>query len=284
VARHLLFAFMSCFATLGFTAACADPIPQEGWKPVLDWSAGRPFDTSKWTFEKGFLRNEELQYYAEQSAGNFQITPTGLVFVARSERVTNADYRKGAGNWRESRPEAEFTSASIVSKDAWENVKIEIVASVRGGKGAWPAIWMRGANTRGFSEVDLMEQLGREPDVVHATVHYGDTFFSRIEKSADRAIPGLQGKDVTYSAELKPDKLSVSVDGARMMEMERSRSQPGVRALHQPFNLAINLALGGAWAGPVDKEALPATMTIKSIRIWEWQSGPEKRDVTASKE
>lgn len=284
MARHVVFAFLSCLATLSFTSACENQPSDDRWAAVMDWSAGQPFDTSKWTFETGFLRNEELQYYTGQSANNFQVTPGGLTFVARSERVANADYQKGAGNWREARPEADFTSASIVSKEAWENVKIEIVANVRGGKGAWPAIWLRGANTRGFSEVDLMEQLGREPDVVHATAHFGDSFFDRNTKTADRTIPGLQGKDVTYEAELKPGTLSISVDGKPMIEMERSRSRPGIRALHQPFNLAINLALGGAWAGPVDKSELPATMTIKSIRIWEWRPGHGKEDMTASKD
>jgi beta-glucanase (GH16 family) len=249
---------------------------------VLDWSAGQPFDTTKWTFETGFLRNEERQYYAGQSPQNFEVTPAGLKFVARAERVANADYRKGAGNWREARAESAFTSASMVSIDAWETVKIEIVANVRGGKGAWPAIWLKAANARGFGEVDMMEQLGREPDIVHSTVHFGDSFFSRVAKSADRTITSLQGKDIIYVAELKPASLLVSIDGQPMIDMERSRTKPGVRGLQQPFNLVINLALGSAWAGPVDTAALPASMTIKSIRIWEWQPGHDKETVTAS--
>jgi beta-glucanase (GH16 family) len=250
----------------------------------MDWSAGKPFAASEWTFEKGFLRNEEQQYYAGQSPSNFEVAPGGLNLVARSERVTNPDYRKDASNWREARAEGQFTSASIVSKKSWQDVKIEIVANVRGGKGVWPAIWLKGANTRGFSEVDMMEQLGREPDIVHSTVHFGDSFAGRDVKTTDRTIAGLQGMDVTYSAELKPDTLQVSIDGEPMIAMDRSRSRPGIRALNQPFNLVINLAVGGAWAGPVDKAALPATMTIRSIRIWEWRPAVENRDVTASKD
>jgi beta-glucanase (GH16 family) len=244
----------------------------------MDWSAGQSFDASKWNFEKGFLRNEEQQYYTGQSASNFEVADSGLNLIARSERVANADYRKGAGNWKEARAEARYTSASLVSKNAWQNVKIEIVANVRGGKGAWPAIWLKGADKRGFGEVDMMEQLGREPDLVHSTVHFGSSINNRTAKTADRTIPGLQGKDVVYSAELTPEKILVSIDGKPMITMDRERG------LQQPFNLIINLALGGAWPGPIDEAALPARMTIKAIRIWEWQppNSEKKEEVTAS--
>jgi beta-glucanase (GH16 family) len=275
VARHFLFFILSSFVVLAVDPACAVR-KSESWSPVMEWSAGQPFDKSQWTFETGFQRNEEQQYYGGDAASNFQVTDDGLKLVARGEHVANADYRKGAGNWRQARAEARYTSASLVSKKAWQNVKIEIVANVKGGKGAWPAIWLKGENTRGFGEVDVMEQLGREPDLVHSTVHFGSSLNSRITKTADRTITGLQGKDVTYTAELTPDKVLVSVDGEPMIAMDRASG------LQQPFNLIINLALGAAWAGPIDDAALPAAMTIKSIRVSEWQPDDKKEEVTAT--
>jgi beta-glucanase (GH16 family) len=267
---------LSLLSTLMIDAGCTVRTSKAGWSVVMDWSAGERFDSSDWTFEKGFLLNEELQYYAGQS--NFETSSSGVILIARKEQVANPDYRKGAANWRQSRAEGKYTSVSLVSKRSWQNLHVEIVANVRGGKGAWPAIWLRGENRQGFGEVDLMEQLGREPDLVHATVHYGSSFINRTAKQAERVIPGLQGKDVLYSAELTPEKLLVSVDHQAMITMDRKRP------LQQPFNLVINLALGSAWAGPVDEAALPATMTIKAIRIWEWEPPePDRREeVTAS--
>jgi beta-glucanase (GH16 family) len=252
------------------------------WETVVDWSARQSFDKSEWIFEKGFLRNEEEQYYTGGAEPNFQVTPNGIELIARGERVPNDAYRKGASDWKQTRAEARYTSASLLSKTAWQNLKVEIVASVQGGKGAWPAIWLRSPNTRGFGEVDLMEHLGREPELVHSTVHFGASKSDRDVKTADRTIPGFQGRDVVYSAELTPGKLLVSIDGKAMIEMERDLAINGVRPLQQPFNLIINLALGGAWAGPIDEAALPATMTIKAIRIWEWRPGQKKDEVTAS--
>ena len=246
----------------------------------MDWSAGQPFDKSEWTFEKGLLRNEEQQYYAEEA--NFAVLDSGVQLTARKEQIANPEYRKGAQNWRQARAEAKYTSASLVSKKAWQNLRIEIVAAVRGGKGAWPAIWLRAAKPRGFGEVDLMEQLGREPDLVHATVHFGSSLTNRTSRTAQRAISGLQGTDVLYAAELTPEMLQLSIDEQPMLTMDRNVGTGRVEPLQQPFNLVINLALGSAWAGPVDEAALPATMTIKSIRIWEWQ-GPDPFKKTAEK-
>ncbi len=273
--RHLFFFILSSVAILTVDPACAVR-KSDGWSVVVNWSAGQPFDKSQWTFEKGFQRNEEQQYYAGDAASNFEVTDEGLKLIARGEPVANADYRKGAGNWRQARAEARYTSASLVSTKAWQNLKVELVASVKGGKGAWPAIWLKGENTHGFGEVDVMEQLGREPDLVHSTVHFGSSVNSRTAKTGDRTIPGLQGKDVVYTAELTPEKVLVSVDGKPMIAMGRERG------LQQPFNLIINLALGAAWAGPIDEAALPAAMTIKSVRIWEWKPDDKKEEVTAS--
>jgi beta-glucanase (GH16 family) len=257
---------------------------KSNWVTVVDWSARQSFDKADWIFEKGFLRNEEEQYYTGGAEPNFQVTPNGLELVARGERVPNDAYRKGGGDWKQTRAEARYTSTSLLSKKAWQNLKVEIVAGVQGGKGAWPAIWLRSPNTRGFGEVDLMEHLGREPELVHSTVHFGASKSDRDVKTADRTIPGFQGRDVVYSAELSPGKLLVSIDGKPMIAMDRDLAINGVRPLQQPFNLIINLALGGAWAGPIDEAALPATMTIKAIRIWEWRLGQKKDEVTASEQ
>jgi hypothetical protein len=152
------------------------------WTEIINWSTGQPFDASQWTLERGFQRNEEEQYYTAGAASNFEITSSGLNLIARSERITNAAYRKGAADWRQARAEAQYTSASLISMEAWQNLRVEIVANMRGGKGAWPAIWLRSPNTRAFAEVDLMEHLGREPALVHSNVHFGASSSSRASR------------------------------------------------------------------------------------------------------
>ena len=106
---------------------------------------------------------------------------------------------------------------------------------------------------------------------MHSTVHYGTSASDLKIITADRTIIGFQGKDIMYTAELSPETLVIAVNGQLMLAMDRQISVGKVQPLQQPFQLVLNLALGGAWAGPIDAAALPATMTIKSIKVWEWQ-------------
>src|SRR5438874_9321540 len=44
------------------------------------------------------------------------------------------------------------------------------------GQGLWPAFWMLGANIDSVGwpqsgEIDIMENIGREPNIVHGTIH-----------------------------------------------------------------------------------------------------------------
>ena len=172
---------------------------------------------------------------------------------------------------------------SLISKEAWQNLRVEIVANARGGKGAWPAIWLRSPNTRGFAEVDLMEHLGREPQVVHSTVHFGTSSSSRDVKTADRTIPGFQGKDVLYSAELTPRKLVVrdrqQADADNGQAAQRRQSSTAAATLQSDHQSRSGRRLGQA---PIDDAALPATMTIKVIRVWEWRPQPGSSEISLS--
>lgn len=252
-------------------ALLAPASPAPDWIADFEWRAGQHFDKRRWTFETGFLRNEEQQYYTGGNPKNFEVTPEGLRFIGRREVVPNAAFRPGSRYWITARPAANYTSTSIVSKQAWRDFRVEVVANVNGGKGAWPAIWLRGANATGFSEVDLMEQLGREPDLVHATMHFGATLESRKSMSTDRMILGLQGRDVTYAAELSPRQVAIFVNDRRMLWIDRTIAAGATHPFDQSFNLIVNLALGSAWAGPVDEAGLPALMIIKSIRVLRWR-------------
>jgi beta-glucanase (GH16 family) len=248
---------------------------EAAWVLTSAWSAGEPFETSEWTFERGFLRNAESQYYTGNSYSNFQINALGFSLIGRGECVRNAAYRRGSFDWRRAKPWAEYTSASIISSKAWQNVKVEIVANVRDGAGGWPAIWLRSPNSDGVGEVDLMEHLGREPDTVHATVHYGASFNGLNVKTATRTIREFQGKDVTYTATLDPERLKIEVDHEGLLDMDRRVTIGRHRPLQQPYNLVLNVALGGAWSGPIDDKQLPAVMTVKSIKVWEWRPGSD---------
>ena len=120
-------------------------------------------DSTKWAFEVGKLRNNELQYYTEKRVENARIEDSVLIIEARKESFAGADY----------------TSASIISKGIgdWKYGKVEISAKVPGGKGTWPALWMLPTNSEyGFwpksGEIDIMEYIGVEPQNFYFTTHF----------------------------------------------------------------------------------------------------------------
>ncbi|HYH66943.1 MAG TPA: hypothetical protein VD866_19770, partial [Urbifossiella sp.] len=86
------------------------------WSDEFD--ADGPPDAAKWNFERGFQRNEELQWYQPQNA-----TCKGglLVIEGRKERVANPGHDPASKDWKKARPHAEYTSASLNTwgKSSW---------------------------------------------------------------------------------------------------------------------------------------------------------------------
>ena len=71
-----------------------------------------------------------------------------------------------------------YTSARLKTqgKVSWAYGRIEARIKIPRGQGIWPAFWMLGTNISSVGwpncgEIDIMENIGKEPAVVHGTVH-----------------------------------------------------------------------------------------------------------------
>src|SRR6202035_2719519 len=93
-------------------------------------------------------------------------------------------YLDGKGNLvievRQPAP-GQYTSARLKTegKFAIAYGRIEARIKLPAGQGIWPAFWMLGAGIpkAGWprsGEIDIMENIGREPSMVHGTVHGPD--------------------------------------------------------------------------------------------------------------
>ena len=132
----------------------------EGYK--LTWSDefnenGRPNPTN-WTYEKGFVRNEELQWY---QAENAFCKDGKLVIEARKEQKPNPLYVAGSNDWRKKPKNIEYTSACLITKDlqSWQYGRFEMRAKIDISSGLWPAFWTLGVKGRwpANGEIDIME-------------------------------------------------------------------------------------------------------------------------------
>ena len=78
---------------LASPAFCAEP-----WKLVWsdEFNTNGPPNPANWTYERGFVRNEERQWYQPENA----VCTNGLLVIeARSEHRHNPQYVAGSKNW-----------------------------------------------------------------------------------------------------------------------------------------------------------------------------------------
>ncbi|WP_051691768.1 glycoside hydrolase family 16 protein [Pedobacter borealis] len=69
-------------------------------------------DPANWDYEKGFARNEELQWYQPENA----FCKDGkLIIEARKEVKPNPLYVEGSNEWRKKPKNIEYTSACIIT-------------------------------------------------------------------------------------------------------------------------------------------------------------------------
>jgi beta-glucanase (GH16 family) len=118
---------------------------------------GKP-NTANWKYERGFVRNEELQWY---QSDNVNCKDGLLVFDGKREQVTNPNYLEGSTDWKKNRQYADYTSASIISQglQQFQFGRFEIRARIDTTLGSWPAIWTKGITGKWpfCGEIDIME-------------------------------------------------------------------------------------------------------------------------------
>ena len=117
---------------------------------------GKP--SNEWSYETGFVRNEELQWYQEKNAS---VSNGCLIIEGKKEKVVNPNYQAGSEDWKTNRNVAEYTSSSLTTQHShvFKYGRFEVRAKLPSAEGSWPAIWTLG-NTWDWpmnGEIDIME-------------------------------------------------------------------------------------------------------------------------------
>ncbi len=255
---------------LGATGYGAD-VPMVAPTAVADWSdefsAGR-IDKARWRYDdsrnaQGWY-NHEKQYYAADNADNARIDQGALVIEARREALKDRPDWGGQA----------YSSAKLVSRAALGYGFYEIRAQLPCGRGMWPAIWLLpdGGKWPDEGEIDIMEMVGWQPDVIHATLH--SAAFNHVkgtQRGAELAIGTACTAFHLYQLDWRPDAITIGVDGRGYMRV--ANDQPGGKAawpFTRPYRLILNLAVGGDWGGArgIDDAALPQRMRVDYVRYW----------------
>jgi beta-glucanase (GH16 family) len=235
---------------------------QMTWSDDFEGPAGQLPKAVNWNFDigngDGGWGNEELQSYTNNSA-NVSLDGAGnLILTAIRD-----------GN--------RFTSARINTKGlfAQQYGRFEARIKTPYGPGLWPAFWMLGENitTVGWpqcGEIDIMEQRGQEPHIVHGTIHGpGYSGGNPVTKSYALVNNRFDTDFHIYAVEWNKDKIDFFVDDYLYQRIER-REVPGEWVYDQPFFLLLNVAVGGNYVGfPTDQTPFPQKMTIDYVRAYQ---------------
>lgn len=258
-------------------------------------------DAANWSFENGFVRNEEVQWY--QSANAFQ-QEGNLIIEGRKENPINTrlnpNYLAGSTDWKRSRQYINYTASSIktIGKKSWLYGRFEIRAKVTNLTGTWPAIWTLGNNCEWPSngEVDIMENYGGN---ILANFAWGtntrwnakwdavklNTMTNFVSKD-----PDWLSKFHIWTLDWDTNKMSIYLDGVLLNEVNLSTTINGTANCsgQNPFRqkqyLLLNLALGSN-GGSVTNLAFPTQYVVDYVRVYQLSStlavnNVEKQDST----
>jgi beta-glucanase (GH16 family) len=252
-------------------AAQADAAPSAvppGYRLVWsdEFAADGLPDPDKWHFDTARNRagwhNHELQYYGAPEQHNAVGQDGRLVITARKESPRDAPDWGGQ----------HYTSARLHTrgKGEWTYGFFEVRAKLPCGRGTWPAIWMLGTGGRWpeDGELDILEQMGRDPQRVMSTVHTAAGHGSNVVNAAQR-VPDACTAFHRYQMLWTPEAISFSVDGFQHLYYPRLNGAPGAWPFDQPQYLVLNLAIGGDLGGAVDDAIFPARMEVDYVRVYQ---------------
>lgn len=245
------------------------------WADEFDQADGTAPSGSRWTYDLGGdgWGNNELQTYTNRRTNSW-VENGRLIITARKERFTGADNRA-----------RDYTSARLKTQGrfSWTYGRFEARMKLPRGQGIWPAFWMLGTNAPSVGwpecgEIDIMENIGREPRTVHGTVH-GPGYSGGNGIGHGTALPtnAVFADDFhLYAVEWTTNRIRWSVDNQTFFTVTPSSLPAGTTwVFTAPQFLILNLAVGGSWPGNPDATTVfPQRYEIEYVRVYAATNAP----------
>ena len=234
---------------------------------------GRP-DPKRWTYETGFIRNNELQWYQPENA----FCKDGmLILEARRERKANPNYQAGSQDWTRNRPQADYTSASLTTRGitSWKYGRFEMRGRFDGHAGLWPEFWMLGDKEWPWNgEIDILESwqgllnanviwAGKTPGYSRAS--------SKRRPIASFGDPEWNSKFHTWRLDWDENRMAIFVDDILLNEVDinKAANGDGSNGFRDPHYMLLNLAVGGTAGGDPSATQFPARFEVDWVRVYQ---------------
>jgi beta-glucanase (GH16 family) len=257
------------------TSAVASDAARAGW--TLVWSDefdvdGAP-NPQDWGFERGFVRNEELQWY---QPANATVQNGVLVIEARREQVANPNFQAGSTDWKRNRAFAAYTSSSMTtsSRHSFTYGRFEIRARIDTRLGSWPAFWSLGSGTPWpqSGEVDIMEYYMNNV-LANVCKPMGNTC---SWSSIRQPLTSLGGAAFTsafhvWAMEWDATEINLFLDGDLVNHFLVADAVPAGQTnpyVGKPMYILVNQAIGGTAGGDPANTAFPVRYEIDYVRVY----------------
>jgi beta-glucanase (GH16 family) len=247
------------------------------WGDEFDGAKGSEVDRARWGAEVGGSGwgNRELEYYTDDKK-NAHLDGRGHLVIEAFKETLPPEFKCWYGECR-------YTSARLSTKKKFAQAfgRFEARIKLPSGQGVWPAFWLLGDDIDSVGwpacgEIDAMEHIGREPSLVHGTIH-GPGHSGASGIGAPYTLPG--GKRFahdyhTFAVEWEAGEIRWYVDGGLYETRKPSDLPPGAKWVYDhPFFVILNLAVGGDWPGdPDETTSMPQKMLVDYVRAYERRS------------
>lgn len=247
------------------------------WSDEFSNSGSTPAqpNPATWTYDTGAggFGNQELENYCAWGSNmspcnsanpNAYVGTDGYLHIV-AEQPTSGTY----------------TSARMKSQGLFTFMygRIEARLELPESQGMWPAFWMLGADIDkvhwpGCGEIDVMENIGKEPSTVHGSLHGpGPQGAGTDDMTAGFTLPhGQRFSDGfhVFGVEWQPGEIDFYVDNTRYFTATPRGMPHGTGwVFDHPFFLLLNLAVGGDWPGnPDGSTQFPQQMLVDYVRVY----------------
>jgi beta-glucanase (GH16 family) len=235
---------------------------------------GKP-DSTKWNYEKGFVRNEELQWYQPENA----FCKKGfLIIEARKETKPNPNFVGDSRSWKQNRPEINYTSACLITRGKidWLYGRFEMRARIDISAGMWPAWWTLGISKPwpANGEIDVMEYYRGKllANIACADKNQRAEWHSN-KFSVDSLGSSWPSKFHVWRMDWTKDFIALYVDDQLLNKVAvdslYNKDGSNFNPFRQPHYMLLNLAVGGQNGGDPSNISFPRKFEIDYVRVYQ---------------
>lgn len=273
---------IACILAIFCQYTRAQSIPSDtigGYKLVWadEFNNEGPPDSANWHFEKGFVRNHELQWYQQQNA----YCHNGMLIIeAQRVHIPNPNYVAQSNNWKTNREYIPYTSASINTRGlhSWKYGRMVMRARIDTSAGLWPAFWTLGNSGPWPSngEIDIMEYYRGK---LLANIACGTSkpaspkWYSIATPISAFKQPGWSQKFHIWRMDWNAESISLYMDDQLLNKVLLkdlvNRDGSNINPFSQPQYLLLNMAVGGDSGGDPSLTTFPKRFEVDYVRVYQ---------------